>query len=65
VSPERLLELRTRQIETSRKAWIRAAEAALTVLPGASNSAHPAHDLWLRVEMAKLPPVEIVQSESA
>lgn len=62
---QHLLRIRDRQIETSRKAWVRAAEQALEVIgPGVSRSDHPAHDLWLRVEMSKLPPVEIVTSDA-
>jgi hypothetical protein len=59
---EGLLRLRTRQLETTRRAWVAAAERALADIPGASRSDHPAHDLWLRVQMANAPPVEIVQS---
>lgn len=65
MTPEREIELLKRRERTSRAAWLRAAEAALSTLPGASRSDHPAHDLWLRVEMSKLPPVEIVQPGNA
>lgn len=62
ISPERLLQLRERQFRTSTAMWIRAAEAALAATPGASNSSHPAHALWLRVELAKQEPVGVVLS---
>lgn len=60
--PEHLLRIRTRQLERCGREWCKAAEAALSLLPGASNSSHPAHSLWLRVEMMKQPPVEVVLS---
>lgn len=44
--------------------WLKAAERALEAIPGASNSTHPAHSLWLRVELAKAPPVDVVLSAS-
>lgn len=59
---ERLLEIRTRQLETAHVRWCRAAEAALADIPGASRSDHPAHALWLRVQMQHEPPVEVVLS---
>jgi hypothetical protein len=59
---ERTIARMHRQRSTSRSMWLRAAEAALSALPGASSSSHPAHDLWVRVEMAKVQGVEIVQS---
>ena len=59
---QRLLDLRTRQLRTSREGWCKAAEAALAAIPGASNSTHPAYDLWLRVQMHRAPPMEIVLS---
>lgn len=62
---ERTLVRRDKQIVTTRKAWVRAARAALAAIHGASNSTHPAHDLWLRVEMADLPPMSVVLSEDA
>lgn len=60
--PEHLLRIRTRQLAQSKEAWCKAAEAALALLPGASNSSHPANSLWLRVEMHRAPPVEVVLS---
>lgn len=48
-----LLRLRDRQSESSRRYWVRAAEEALAGDPRALRN---------RVEMAKLGPVEIVQS---
>lgn len=59
---EHLLRHRTRQLARSGDAWCRAAESALALLPGASNSSHPAHSLWLRVEMHRAAPVELVLS---
>ena len=61
---ERLLRLRDRQLKTNNAAWLRAAETALAALPGASNSTHPAHALWLRVEMAKQPSMDVVLSSA-
>lgn len=60
---ERLLQLRTSQFARSRENWCKAAEAALALLPGASNSAHPAHDLWMRVQMHRAAPADVVLSE--
>lgn len=62
MTPEREIQLLKRRLDMSTKYWVRAAEAALGYIPGASRSDHPAHDLWLRVEMSKLGPVEVVQS---
>lgn len=59
---EHLLRIRTRQLKQSGDAWCEAAEAALANMPGASNSSHPAHSLWLRVEMHRAPPVDVVLS---
>ena len=49
------LKLRDRQIVQSQNYWLRAAEEALAGDPRA---------LRLRVEMAKMPPVDIIQSAS-
>lgn len=62
MSPERRLELRTRQLRQSGDAWCAAAEKALALMPGASNSSHPAYSLWLRVHLHREPPVEVVLS---
>lgn len=51
-----------RHAHVTRNAWMRAAEKALAAIPGASNSSHPAYDLWLRAELAKAPPVGVVLS---
>jgi len=51
-----------RRLKMSTDHWVRAAEAALADIPGASRSDHPAHDLWLRVEMTKAAPVDVVLS---
>lgn len=59
---EHLLKIRTRQLAMSSQKWCEAAEAALALLPGASSSTHPAYGLWLRVQMHRAPPVEIVLS---
>lgn len=53
---EHFLALRDKQIETNRKFWIRAAEAALAGELG---------ELRNRVELAKTPMAEIVQSDAA
>ena len=58
----RLLALRTRQLTQAGDAWCKAAEAALEAIPGASNTSHPAYSLWLRVQMHRAPPVEVVLS---
>lgn len=63
MSETRLLELRTRQLTRTSEAWFKAAESALRLLPEASRSDHPAHALWLRVEMHRAPHVEVVLSE--
>lgn len=60
---EHLLKLRTHQLKLNAENWCKAAEAALEMLPMASASNHPAHDLWLRVQMHRAPPVEIVLSQ--
>lgn len=49
--------------DLSRRYWAEAAAKALRALPGASNSMHPAYDLWLRVEMNGLPPESLVLSD--
>lgn len=59
---EHMLRHRTRQLARTSEAWCKAAEAALALVPGASNSSHPAHSLWLRVEMHRATPVEVVLS---
>lgn len=59
---EHLLRIRTRQLSLSHDLWCNAAEAALALLPGASNSSHPAHSLWLRVECHRAPSVDVVLS---
>jgi hypothetical protein len=59
---ERTLKRRERQAENSQKFWMDAAERALAAIHGASNSSHPAYSLWLRVEMAKQPPMDVVLS---
>lgn len=59
---EHLLRIRTRQLAQSSEAWCKAAEAALSLLPGASNSSHPAHSLWLRAQLHREPPVGVVLS---
>ena len=53
---QRLLKLRDRQMVQARQQWMRAAEKAL---------AGDTRDLWLRVEMAKQPPVDVVLSDAA
>jgi hypothetical protein len=58
-SNEHLLRIRERQLAQQKHYWVEAAEKALEALPGASLSTHPAHTLWLRVQLAKAPPVEI------
>lgn len=63
MTPERKIELLQRRIDLAHRAWVRAAEAALRDIPDASGSGHPAHDLWLRVEMSKMGPLEIVLSD--
>lgn len=59
---ETLLRIRTRQLKWSGDAWCKSAEAALALLPGASNSSHPAHSLWLRVQLHRAPPMEAILS---
>lgn len=59
---DHLLALRTRQLKQAGGAWCKAAEAALTDIPGASNSGHPAHSPWLRVQLHRAPMVEVVLS---
>ncbi|HZH10603.1 MAG TPA: hypothetical protein VEZ24_09545 [Microvirga sp.] len=51
---EHLLNLRTRQLQTSKKYWVAAAKKALAGDP---------RDLQLRVEMVEAGPLELIQSE--
>lgn len=59
---ENMLRIRTRQLSRVGDAWCKAAEVALTQIPGASNSTHPAHSLWLRVQLHREPLVGVVLS---
>lgn len=58
----RKIQLLTRHLERSTDAWLKAAERALEVIPGASNSSHPAYSLWLRVQMHRNEPISLVLS---
>ncbi len=60
---EHMLRIRTRQLKTSGDMWCAAAEKALALIPDAGNSFHPAYSLWLRVQLHRAPPVEVVLSD--
>ncbi len=62
MTPERELEIARRRERMSTELWVRAAREALDGIPGASRSDHPAHDLWLRVQLAEAPSVGVVLS---
>lgn len=61
-SANRTIARLRRQLSLTSRHWAQAADAALERLPGASNSGHPAHSLWLRVQLHNQPPVEVVLS---
>lgn len=62
MNPEQQIERLRALSKRSEDRWVLAARAALKLLPEASRSNHPAHDLWLRVALADEPAVEVVLS---